>query len=163
PFYFPYLSGAKFNVSLHQEQWAALAPDGLPQPPFVLLYAIQTGTRAPVEPSPPMALTMRNLLHERANGELKTAFDVIPAHRAMPSFRATPSRLDHWPRRHARWLHRLTTPMGSSSRKSGLTPRCDCPPLRVVMTSPWLQSILLSRCWCSAWLVCCLSMRVCRQ
>jgi hypothetical protein len=83
PFYFPYLSGAKFNINLNDEKWATSPPDGLPEPPFVLLYAIQTATRSPAEPSPAMARTMQNLLHDRAKGDLRTAFDVIPERKAM--------------------------------------------------------------------------------
>jgi hypothetical protein len=83
PFYFPYLDGAKFNINLHQEKWATPAPADLPEPPFVLLAVIQTSVPAPVEPSPAMALTMRKLLHDRAKGILKTAFDAIPPRRAL--------------------------------------------------------------------------------
>ncbi|TMC54239.1 MAG: hypothetical protein E6J20_03980 [Chloroflexi bacterium] len=83
PFYFPYLDGAKFNTYLHREKWAESAAANLPEPPFVLLAAIQTSVPAPIEPSPAMAITMRNLLHDRAKGDLRTAFDVIPVETGM--------------------------------------------------------------------------------
>lgn len=83
PFYFPYLDGAKFNIYLHQEKWAVPVPTDLPEPPFVLLALIQTAVPTPVEPSRAMTLIMRNLLHDRAKGDLKTAFDVIPPRRSL--------------------------------------------------------------------------------
>jgi hypothetical protein len=83
PFYFPYSDGAKFNIYLHQEKWAAPVPADLTEPPFVLLALIQTAVPTPVEPSRATALIMRNLLHERAKGNLKTAFDVIPGSKGL--------------------------------------------------------------------------------
>ena len=83
PFYFPYLDGAKFNIYLHQEKWAAPVPTDLSEPPFVMLALIQTAVPVPVEPSRAMTLIMRNLLHDRAKGDLKTAFDVIPRSKGL--------------------------------------------------------------------------------
>src|SRR5438132_11620821 len=83
PFYFPYLDGAKFNIYLQQEKWAAPVPTDLPEPPFVLLALIQTAVPSAVEPSRATTLILRNLLHDRAKGDLKTAFDVIPPRRSL--------------------------------------------------------------------------------
>jgi hypothetical protein len=83
PFYFPYLNAATFNIALHQEKWVAPVPAELPAPPFVLLALIQTSVPQPIEPSPAMRLMMRNLLHTKAKGDLKTAFDFFPSERHM--------------------------------------------------------------------------------
>ncbi len=83
PFYLPYPHRATFNLWLQDEKWSTRVADDLPEPPFVLLEVIQTTVPQPIEPSPAMALMIRNLLHERAKGDLRAAFDLIPVEPRM--------------------------------------------------------------------------------
>lgn len=78
PFYYPYLDGATFNVTMPQERWAEPRTADLPETPFVLLLAIQPSMVPPLEPSGAMQLTLQTLLRERGEGGVANVFDYVP-------------------------------------------------------------------------------------